>query len=81
MAIRRTFSLAAMVSLHGTLTHRARPDGSPYLVINRARGTYTALPDDGDRVDCGDALYRVDDRPVLLLCGATPAYLTRPCTT
>lgn len=67
-------TLAAMVSLPGTLTHRARPDGSPYAVINRARGTYTALPDDGDRVDCGDALYRVDDRPVLLLCGATPAF-------
>lgn len=67
-------TLAAMVSLNGTLTRRARPDGSPYAVINRARGTYTALPDVGDRVDCGDVLYRVDDRPVLLLCGTTPAY-------
>ena len=43
-------------------------------MINRARGTYTELPDDGDRVDCGDVLYRVDDQPVLLLCGSTPAY-------
>lgn len=67
-------TLAALVSLNGTLTHRARPDGSPYPVVNRARGTYTALPDEGDGIDCGDVLYRVDDRPVLLLCGATPAY-------
>jgi hypothetical protein len=28
----------------------------------------------GDRVACGGVLYRVDDRPVLLLCGAVPAY-------
>src|SRR5262249_60355514 len=41
---------------------------------NRARGTYTELPADGDRADCGDVLYRVDDKPVLLLCGSTPAY-------
>jgi peptidoglycan hydrolase-like protein with peptidoglycan-binding domain len=43
-------------------------------VINRARGTYTVLPDAGDRVDCGEVLYRVDDRPVVLLCGSTPAF-------
>ena len=63
-----------MVSLDGTLTYRARSDGSPYSVINQARGTYTELPDDGDKVDCGDVLYRVDDHPVLLLCGTVPAY-------
>jgi peptidoglycan hydrolase-like protein with peptidoglycan-binding domain len=66
--------LSAMVSLKGILTYRARSDGSPYSVINRARGTYTKLPEAGDKVDCGDALYRVNDRPVLLLCGAVPAY-------
>ena len=32
------------------------------------------LPDSGDKVDCGDVLYRVDDKPVLLLCGTVPAY-------
>ena len=63
-----------MVSQDGTLTYRARSDGSPYAVINQARGTYTKLPDDGDKVDCGDVLYRVDDHPVLLLCGTVPAY-------
>jgi hypothetical protein len=66
--------LSDMVSQYGTLTYRARPDGSTYVVINQARGTYTKLPDSGDKVGCGDVLYRVDDKPVLLLCGSTPAY-------
>jgi putative peptidoglycan binding protein len=67
-------ALSAMVSLDGTLTYRARSDGSPYTAINRARGVYTRLPDAGAAVDCGDVLYRVDDKPVLLLCGTVPAY-------
>lgn len=67
-------NLAAMLSLNGTLTYRARPDGSPYSVINQASGIYTKLPANGAKVDCGDVLYRVDDDPVLLLCGAVPAY-------
>jgi peptidoglycan hydrolase-like protein with peptidoglycan-binding domain len=58
----------------GTLTYRARSDGSPYTVVNQADGTYTRLPDDGDKLGCGDVLYRVDDAPVLLLCGSVPAY-------
>jgi peptidoglycan hydrolase-like protein with peptidoglycan-binding domain len=68
--------LSAVVSQDGTLTYRARPDGSPYSVINQAQGVYTELPEIGDKVDCGDVLYRVDERPVLLLCGAVPAYRT-----
>ena len=63
-----------MVSQDGTLTYRARPDGSPYSVINQARGSYTELPESGDKVGCGGVLYRVDDKPVLLLCGTVPAY-------
>ena len=43
-------------------------------MINQVRGTYTSLPDDGDKVDGGDVFYRVDDNPVLLLCGTVPAY-------
>jgi hypothetical protein len=66
--------LSDMVSQYGILTYRARSDGSPYAVINRLRGTYTKLPNAGDKVDCGAVLYRVDDKPVLLLCGSTPAY-------
>jgi hypothetical protein len=66
--------LSAMVSQGGTLTYRARSDGSPYAVINQARGVYTKLPDTGDKIGCGGVLYRVDDQPVVLLCGTVPAY-------
>jgi len=66
--------LSDMVSQYGTLTYRARSDGSPYSVINRAGGTYTKLPNSGDQVDCGGVLYRVNNNPVVLLCGSTPAY-------
>jgi peptidoglycan hydrolase-like protein with peptidoglycan-binding domain len=66
--------LSAVVSQDGILTYKSRPDGSPYFVINGAQGVYTELPEIGDKVDCGDVLYRVDEHPVLLLCGAVPAY-------
>ncbi len=66
--------LSDMVSLDGTLTYRARSDGSPYSAINQAGGIYTELPAAGDKVDCGDVFYRVDDAPVLMLCGTVPAY-------
>ncbi|MCW2969954.1 MAG: hypothetical protein JWO23_1081 [Solirubrobacterales bacterium] len=66
--------LSAVVSQDGILTYKSRPDGSPYSVINGAQGVYTELPEIGDKVDCGDVLYRVDEHPVLLLCGAVPAY-------
>src|SRR4051794_37363088 len=66
--------LSALVSGAGTLTYRARSDGSPYPVVNQADGVYTQLPDAGSKVGCGGVLYRVDNRPVLLLCGAVPAY-------
>jgi hypothetical protein len=67
-------NLAAMVSVDGTLTYRARSDGSPYSVINQALGRFTQLPDQGDKVGCGDVFYRVSNKPVLLLCGTVPAY-------
>jgi hypothetical protein len=69
---RRT--LSATVSLDGTLTYRAGPNGSPYSVINQAQGTYTKLPDPGQVISQGQMLYRVDDSPVVLLYGSTPAY-------
>jgi peptidoglycan hydrolase-like protein with peptidoglycan-binding domain len=71
---RRT--LSAMVSQAGTLTYRARSDGSPYAVINQARGTYTKLPASGQVIAQGQVLYRVNDSPVVLLYGSTPAYRT-----
>jgi hypothetical protein len=70
----REGKLSAVVSQDGTLTYRAGPDGSPFSAVNHARGTYTELPEVGDEVGCGGVLYRVDDRPVLLLCGTVPAY-------
>ena len=71
---RRT--LSAMVSQAGILTYRARSDGSPYSVINQARGTYTKLPAAGQVISQGHVLYRVNDSPVVLLYGSTPAYRT-----
>jgi hypothetical protein len=71
---RRT--LSAMVSQAGILTYRARSAGSPYSVTNRASGTYTKLPAVGHVVRQGRVLYRVNDRPVVLLHGSTPAYRT-----
>jgi peptidoglycan hydrolase-like protein with peptidoglycan-binding domain len=67
-------ALSAFVSGAGTLTYRARSDGSPYVVVNQAGGVYTKLPEAGDKVGCGGVLYRVDNRPVLLLCGTVPSY-------
>ena len=68
--------LSVMVSLDGTLTYRARSDGSPYAVINQARGTYTELPDGGDKIGCGGVLYRVDDGPCC--CCAARSRVPRP---
>jgi hypothetical protein len=69
-------TLSATVPQDGTLTYRARSDGSPYSVINQARGTYTTLPTLGQVIHQGHVLYRVDDSPVVLLYGSTPAYRT-----
>jgi peptidoglycan hydrolase-like protein with peptidoglycan-binding domain len=71
---RRT--LSAMVSQAGILSYRARADGSPYSAINQSRGIYTELPVAGQVITQGHVLYRVDDRPVVLLYGSTPAYRT-----
>jgi HlyD family secretion protein len=69
-------TLSAMVSLDGTLTYQARSDGSPYSVINQAPGTATWLPAVGQVVEQGQVIYRVNDTPVMLLYGSTPAYRT-----
>lgn len=67
-------TLSDLVSQYGILSYRARSDGSPYTVINRAGGTYTELPSAGDKIGCGAVIYRVNNHPVLLLCGPMPAY-------
>lgn len=66
--------LSAVVAATGVLAYQARPDGSTFVAINNADGTYTRLPQGGDKVGCGKSLYRVDEKPVILLCGATPLY-------
>ena len=69
-------TLSAMASLSGNLTYQAGPGGAPYSVINQSQGTYTALPELGQVVSQGEVLYRVNDNPVVLLYGSTPAYRT-----
>ncbi len=69
-------TLSAMVSQGGILTYRARSDGSPYSVTDQAHGTYTQLPTLGQVIRQGHVLYRVNDTPVVLLHGSTPAYRT-----
>ena len=45
------------------------------VAVNQSTGTVTRLPvTRGERVDAGDVLYRVDERPVVVLKGAVPAF-------
>jgi peptidoglycan hydrolase-like protein with peptidoglycan-binding domain len=67
-------ALAAQLGAPGTLQYLAQPDGAPYTVVDHTTGTFTSLPAVGDVIDQGQVLYRVDDQPVLLLDGTTPAY-------
>jgi Putative peptidoglycan binding domain len=69
-------TLSAMLSQPGILSYQARPDGSLYSVINQPAGTYTKLPTAGQVISQGQVLYRVNNRPVVLLYGSTPAYRT-----
>ena len=69
-------NLSAVVPVDGTLTYLAQSDGSPYSVINQAQGIFTKLPALGQVISQGEVLYRVNDGPVVLLYGSTPAYRT-----
>ena len=69
-----TGELSAMVSVDGTLTYQAQSDGAPYSVVNQASGTYTELPVPGQVISQGQVLYQLNDSPVVLLYGSTPAY-------
>lgn len=66
--------LSSQVSQSGTLAYAGGAGGDPYPVVNQAKGTYTRLPAAGAQVDCGETLYKVDQKPVILICGTTPAY-------
>ncbi|WP_369263459.1 peptidoglycan-binding protein [Streptomyces sp. R35] len=48
--------------------------GTASAAAGRVPGTLTRLPDAGERISRGEALYEVDDKPVTLMYGATPAY-------
>ncbi|MEU8205061.1 peptidoglycan-binding protein [Streptosporangium sp. NPDC049046] len=48
--------------------------GPATTAVSRRPGTLTWLPDSGDQVTRGKPLYRVDNEPVVLMYGATPAY-------
>jgi peptidoglycan hydrolase-like protein with peptidoglycan-binding domain len=48
--------------------------GSASKASARSSGTVTALAETGSVVSRGEALFRVDDRPVVLLYGTLPAY-------
>ena len=62
-------NLATTVLTAGTLGYApARP------LINRLAGTYTSLPHPGALIRPGQALYRVDNQPVIELAGRVPAW-------
>ena len=68
--------LSAQVTGLGSLGYAAQPDGAPYPVVNRASGTITSLPEVGQVIRQGQALYEVSNSPVILMNGATP--VSRP---
>ena len=53
----------------GTLGH-----GTPFTVIAGGEGTITRLAEQGETVERGDELYRLNEQPVALLYGAVPMY-------
>lgn len=74
LAAVREGPLSTQVTQGGTLSYAAHGDGTPYAVVNQAKGIYTRVPGEGKEIGCGKTLYRVDEKPVVLICGGTPAY-------
>jgi hypothetical protein len=62
-------SLTSQTAVDATLGY-----AGSYSAVNQARGTITWLPATGQVIAQGQALYRVDGHPVVLLYGSTPAY-------
>lgn len=62
-------TIAATDSWEGTLDH-----GAPFTVASSREGTVTWIADQGETVARGEALFRVDERPVALLYGVVPMY-------
>jgi peptidoglycan hydrolase-like protein with peptidoglycan-binding domain len=61
--------LATTVLTGGTLGYAP---GRP--VLNELTGTYTRLPAAGSTIRAGQALYRVNNQPAILMKGGTPAW-------
>jgi peptidoglycan hydrolase-like protein with peptidoglycan-binding domain len=61
--------LAAQTQVAGALGYEGA-----YTVVGNARGTVTALPAVGQIIKQGQAIYRSDGVPVILLYGSVPAY-------
>lgn len=61
--------LSVGISLAGNLGY-----GAAKPIPLQVSGTVTWLPGAGDRAEVGDTLIKVDNRPVVLMYGATPAY-------
>jgi peptidoglycan hydrolase-like protein with peptidoglycan-binding domain len=64
-------NLVTTVLTAGTLGYAAT---NP--VVNQLAGTYTALPTPGQAIRPGQHLYQVDNLPVVLMQGRTPAWRT-----
>ena len=62
-------TLISQIPVNATLGY-----AGSYNVVNRAPGTYTAVPAAGQVIGQGQVLYRVDGSPVVLLYGQVPAY-------
>jgi hypothetical protein len=62
-------NLSAQTEVDATLGYEGN-----YTVINQAQGTFTDLPSAGQVITPGHVLYQVDDSPIVLLRGSTPAY-------
>jgi hypothetical protein len=62
-------SLSAQMQVNGTLGY-----AGSYTVLGQQPGTVTWLPAPGQVIRDGQVLYRVNDAPVVLLYGSTPAY-------
>lgn len=69
LVARRTLSESATVD--GTLGY-----GGERVIYDRLAGTYTWLPAVGAHIARDGTLFRVDNRPVVLLYGSVPAYRT-----
>jgi peptidoglycan hydrolase-like protein with peptidoglycan-binding domain len=50
--------------------------GTERLAESRITGTVTELPGLGSVIDRGEALFRIDDKPIVLFYGSLPAYRT-----